>query len=520
MDKLQRLINDSDYIVFFGGAGVSTESGIRDFRGENGLYGEESAVPPEEILSHSYFENHTEEFYRYYRTHLLCPGIRPNAAHKKLRELELSGKLKAVITQNIDGLHQAAGSETVLELHGSTLRNTCMACKKHYDLSVIEQSEGIPRCTCGGVIKPDVVLYDEALSDEVVTQAIDHIRRADLLIVAGTSLTVYPATGLLRYFHGKYLALINRDETPVDRLANYVSHDKVGEVLSKIAVTATIGNERMQMTISGKGAEAQSLTVDGKEQFWQDGGRCLWEGHSPVVFPICSSLKDDRYQFGGAWYHMEKHGFSRDSVFRLETLATDRAVFLLCDSEETRKSYPFGFEFRVEYRLSENKLITTYRVKNTGDGVMPVSFGSHEAYAADGITDYEIVFPEDTYLDLEDFEGGLLSGRTTRIELPGGILPLSESMGDRDSFVMKNHKSREVTLRKKDGTRRIRIEFNGIDYLVLWHVTGGDYICIEPWCSYVDRIDSDGDITKREGIMLLPENEEIAKTHTITFEVV
>ncbi len=236
MNKLQNMIDESSYVVFFGGAGVSTESGIKDFKGKDGLYNEKNDIPPEFILSHGYFEKHTEEFFKFYKDKMLNPGVLPNAAHKKLAEMEKSGKLKAIITQNIDGPHQAAGSENVYELHGSVHRNYCTKCGKMYGAEYVLNSTGIPHCECGGVIKPDVVLYDEALSDEVVNKAVAHIAKADLLIVAGTSLTVYPAAGLLGYFHGKYLALINKDETLVDKIANFVSHDKVGEVLSGIIV--------------------------------------------------------------------------------------------------------------------------------------------------------------------------------------------------------------------------------------------------------------------------------------------
>lgn len=236
MNKLQLMIEQSNYIVFFGGAGVSTESGIKDFRGEDGLYSEKNDIPPELILSHNYFMKHTEEFYRYYKGKMLNPDVKPNAAHEKLAELEKAGKLKAVITQNIDGLHQAAGSKNVYELHGSVKRNYCTACGKLFTEAYVSSRDGVPRCDCGGIIKPDVVLYDEALNDEVVSDSVAHIAKADLLIVAGTSLTVYPAAGLLGYFHGKYLALINKDKTPVDNIANFVSHDKVGEVLSQIKV--------------------------------------------------------------------------------------------------------------------------------------------------------------------------------------------------------------------------------------------------------------------------------------------
>ena len=230
------MIDESRYVVFFGGAGVSTESGLKDFRSRDGLYSEKQAVPPEVILSHEYFAAHTEEFYRYYKDKLLCEGVLPNEAHKKLYEMELAGKLKAIITQNIDGLHQAAGSREVIELHGSVHRNFCTVCHAVYDAAYVAAHDGVPHCSCGGLIKPDVVLYDEALNQETIERAVFHLAKADLLIVAGTSLAVYPAAGLLRYFHGRYLALINRDETPLDRLANFVSHEAVGEVLKEVIV--------------------------------------------------------------------------------------------------------------------------------------------------------------------------------------------------------------------------------------------------------------------------------------------
>ncbi|MDP4133239.1 MAG: NAD-dependent protein deacylase [Bacillota bacterium] len=236
MNKLQFIIDSSNYIVFFGGAGVSTESGLKDFRSVDGLYSEHYDVPPEEILSHHYFVQNREKFYEFYKEKLLCPDIKPNKAHLKLTEMEKAGKLAAIITQNIDGLHQMAGSTNVYELHGSVHRNYCETCKKFYDANYILNSQGAPKCSCGGFIKPDVVLYDESLDDEVVKGAVEHISKADALIVAGTSLMVYPAAGLLRYFHGKYLALINRDPTPLDNLANFVSHEKVGEVLGEITV--------------------------------------------------------------------------------------------------------------------------------------------------------------------------------------------------------------------------------------------------------------------------------------------
>jgi NAD-dependent deacetylase len=206
LNMLQQIIDQSNNIVFFGGAGVSTESGIPDFRSKDGLYHQKYDYPPETILSHSFFITHTEEFYRFYREKMLSYSPKPNAAHLKLAELERAGKLKAVVTQNIDGLHQAAGSKTVLELHGSIHRNYCMDCGKFYDMPFVRDALGVPKCTCGGTIKPDVVLYEEGLDDATVEGAVDAISKADTLIVAGTSLTVYPAAGLLRYFRGTKLS--------------------------------------------------------------------------------------------------------------------------------------------------------------------------------------------------------------------------------------------------------------------------------------------------------------------------
>ena len=221
--------------MFFGGAGVSTESGIPDFRSVDGLYNQRFEYPPEEILSHTFFVNHTEYFYDFYREKMLALDARPNDAHIKLAQLEKSGKLSAVVTQNIDGLHQMAGSKNVYELHGSVHRNYCMSCHKFYDAEYIKNSEGIPRCECSGIIKPDVVLYEEGLNDDVVRGAINAIANADCLIVAGTSLNVYPAAGFIRYFNGKYFVLINRDKTPADSSADLVIHDSVGKILSKIS---------------------------------------------------------------------------------------------------------------------------------------------------------------------------------------------------------------------------------------------------------------------------------------------
>lgn len=238
MDKIQRLqeiIDNSNYIVFFGGAGVSTESGIPDFRSVDGLYNQKYDYPPEEILSHTFFMRKTDEFYRYYKDKMLALDIQPNAAHKKLAEMEQKGKLNAIVTQNIDGLHQKAGSKNVLELHGTVHKNHCMVCGKFFDAIYVKSSEGTPRCdNCGGRVKPDVVLYEEGLDNDTVTAAVSAIANADTLIVAGTSLTVYPAAGMVRYFRGENLVLINRDPTPMDAQADIVFREKVGEVLGKI----------------------------------------------------------------------------------------------------------------------------------------------------------------------------------------------------------------------------------------------------------------------------------------------
>lgn len=237
MTELQEIFDKSRNIVFFGGAGVSTESGIPDFRSVDGLYNQKYKFPPETILSHDFFMSHTEEFYKFYRDKMLFPDAKPNKAHLKLAELEKSGKLKAVITQNIDGLHQAAGNKTVYELHGSVLRNYCMKCHKFYDDEFIRNSGGIPVCSCGGIIKPDVVLYQEGLDDRTITGAINAIEEADLLIVGGTSLNVYPAAGLIRYRQKDcFLLLINKTVTPVDSSADMVIHDSIGRVLDSIEV--------------------------------------------------------------------------------------------------------------------------------------------------------------------------------------------------------------------------------------------------------------------------------------------
>ena len=236
IEQLQKVIDNSKSIVFFGGAGVSTESGIPDFRSVDGLYNQKYDYPPEEILSHTFFMKKTEEFYRFYRDKMLCLDKKPNKAHLKLAELERAGKLSAVVTQNIDGLHQAAGSRRVYELHGSVLRNYCRNCRKFYSAEFIKNSTGVPTCECGGIIKPDVVLYEEGLSDSVVTGALNAIQTADTLIIAGTSLTVYPAAGFIRYFRGDTVVLINRDSTPYDSQADLVFRGKVGEVLGELRV--------------------------------------------------------------------------------------------------------------------------------------------------------------------------------------------------------------------------------------------------------------------------------------------
>lgn len=238
--KLQSLIDSSSKIVFFGGAGVSTESGIPDFRSTDGLYHQKWDYPPETILSHEFFFAKTDEFYRFYREKLLVEGFKPNQAHLKLAELEAKGKLSAVITQNIDGLHQKAGSKKVLELHGSTLRNYCTKCHKFYDADYVRKNKdarGIPFCfECTGLIKPDVVLYNENLDDKCVEESIKALEEADLLIIGGTSLTVYPAAGLINYYHGKEIVLINRDKGSGDDIATLAIHDSIGKVLSKIKV--------------------------------------------------------------------------------------------------------------------------------------------------------------------------------------------------------------------------------------------------------------------------------------------
>lgn len=232
--ELERLIQAHQNIVFFGGAGVSTESGIPDFRSVDGLYHQKFKYPPETMLSHTFYEQHTAEFFDFYRQKLIVHGAKPNAAHLRLAKLEREGKLKAVVTQNIDGLHQAADSKTVYELHGSTLRNYCTRCGKFYDVDFIANSTGVPRCTeCGGIVKPDVVLYEEGLDEQVLSGAVDAIRHADTLIIGGTSLVVYPAAGLIRYFRGDNLVVINMQPTGADASADLCIAKPIGQVLSE-----------------------------------------------------------------------------------------------------------------------------------------------------------------------------------------------------------------------------------------------------------------------------------------------
>lgn len=234
IERFKELVENSDNIVFFGGAGVSTESGIPDFRSVDGLYNQKYDYPPETILSHSFYLYHTEEFYRFYRDKMLALDAEPNMAYKKLAELEQKGKLKAVITQNIDGLHQKAGSKEVLELHGSVHRNYCQKCHKLYDARYILESEGIPTCECGGKIKPDVVLYEEGLDSRTLQKSIEYISNADILIIGGTSLAVYPAAGLIDYYRGNKLVLINKSATPMDSRADLIIHESIGKVFGTL----------------------------------------------------------------------------------------------------------------------------------------------------------------------------------------------------------------------------------------------------------------------------------------------
>ena len=237
MDKINILIEwikESNNILFFGGAGVSTESGLKDFRSVDRLYNEKYDYPPEEILSHSFFRDYTDEFYKFYKDKLNTNGLKPNITHEVLEKLESIGKLKAIITQNIDGFHQEAGSKNVLELHGSIKRNYCIDCHKFYDDDYIFNSKGIPTCDCGGIVKPDVVLYEEGLDSNTVKDTIKYISEADLLIIGGTSLNVYPATSFLKYFKGKHLVLINRDKTMYDNECDLVINDNLGKVFTEI----------------------------------------------------------------------------------------------------------------------------------------------------------------------------------------------------------------------------------------------------------------------------------------------
>lgn len=232
--KLKSMIIECESIVFFGGAGVSTESGIPDFRSVDGLYNQSYKYPPEVIISHSFYKHSPEEFYRFYKDRMIFKDAKPNKAHEYLARLEKSGKLKAVVTQNIDALHSLAGSEKVFELHGSVMRNYCEKCGRFYPIDHIIKSCGVPKCECGGTVKPDVVLYEESLDDNVVTGAVDAIRKADMLIIGGTSLVVYPAAGLINYFNGKYLVLINKSTTDADYKADLVIHEPIGEVFGQL----------------------------------------------------------------------------------------------------------------------------------------------------------------------------------------------------------------------------------------------------------------------------------------------
>ena len=234
LEQLKKIMADTDHIVFFGGAGVSTESGIPDFRSVDGLYNQKYDYPPETILSHTFYRQHADEFYRFYRDKMLCLTAKPNAAHRKLAQWEQEGRLKAVITQNIDGLHQAAGSKKVLELHGSVHRNYCEKCHRFYDAAYILHSEGVPKCECGGALKPDVVLYEEGLDNQTITEAVACISAADVLIIGGTSLAVYPAAGLIDYYRGNKLILVNKTATPRDSMADLVVQGSIGEIFSQI----------------------------------------------------------------------------------------------------------------------------------------------------------------------------------------------------------------------------------------------------------------------------------------------
>lgn len=233
-DKLREWVAQSDNIVFFGGAGVSTESGIPDFRSVDGLYNQQYKYPPETIISRSFFDTDTAEFYRFYKDKMLALDAKPNAAHVKLAEWERIGKLRAIVTQNIDGLHQAAGSRQVLELHGSVHRNYCMRCRRAFDARFVKDASGVPRCPCGGLVKPDVVLYEESLDEQVIAQSVQYIAQADMLIIGGTSLVVYPAAGLIQYYRGRKLVLVNKTPTPADSRADLVVHGNIGELFAQL----------------------------------------------------------------------------------------------------------------------------------------------------------------------------------------------------------------------------------------------------------------------------------------------
>ena len=232
--ELKKMIAESNNIVFFGGAGVSTESGIPDFRSVDGIYHQKYDYPPETILSHTFYRRHTDEFYRFYKDKMLCLDAKPNAAHLALAKWEQEGKLKAIVTQNIDGLHQAAGSKRVYELHGSVLRNYCEDCGKFYDVNYVKDAEGVPKCSCGGTIKPDVVLYEEGLDDSTIRGAVKAISEADMLIIGGTSLVVYPAAGLIDYYNGNKLVVINKSSTGRDEQADLVIQGSIGEVFTQV----------------------------------------------------------------------------------------------------------------------------------------------------------------------------------------------------------------------------------------------------------------------------------------------
>ena len=232
LETLKSWVENSDNVVFFGGAGVSTESNVPDFRSADGLYNLKYDYPPETIISHSFYMRNPKEFYRFYKDRMLYPDAKPNPAHLALAKLEEEGRLKAVITQNIDGLHQAAGSKKVLELHGSVHRNYCTSCGKFYDMNAVLERDGVPYCSCGGRIKPDVVLYEESLDSDVIEESLRYISNADVLIIGGTSLTVYPAAGFIHYYNGKKLVLINKSATPMDRQANLVINQPIGQVMS------------------------------------------------------------------------------------------------------------------------------------------------------------------------------------------------------------------------------------------------------------------------------------------------